>query len=192
MKVPLDIMIRTLGKAETDVADRKMIRYRSCRPPDTELRTQLRDLANARRRFGYRRLFIPLRQDGEPSRINRIYQLYPDTSISGRRVARELTTLIERRGKPELIVSDNGTEFTLNAMLAWAHEREISWHFIAPGKPTDNAFIEAFNGRFRAECLNAHWVLTLDDARTKMEEWRRYYNEDRPHGAIGNKCAIAL
>jgi putative transposase len=158
-------------------ADRKMIRYRSCRAPDTELRTQLRELANERKRFGYRRLFVLLRQQGEPSGINRIYRLYreegltvrkrrarrravgarapilvearpnarwsldfvhdqfacgrrfrilnvvddvtreclaaiPDTSISGRRVARELTALIEQRGKPGMIVSDNGTEFT--------------------------------------------------------------------------------
>jgi putative transposase len=161
-------------------ADRKMIRYRSRRPPDTELRARLRDLANQRRRFGYRRLYILLREEGEPSGINRIYRLYreeglavskrssrrkavgtrapilveakpnarwsldfvhdqlacgrrfrilnivddvtheclaaiPDTSISGRRVARELTTLLTRRGKPLMIVSDNGTEFTSNA-----------------------------------------------------------------------------
>ena len=171
-------------------ADRKMIRYRSRRPAETELRTRLRDLANARRRFGYRRLFILLRQEGEPSGINRIYRLYreegltvrkrrarrravgtrapilvearanarwsldfvhdqfasgrrfrilnvvddatreclaaiPDTSISGRRVVRELTDLIERRGKPGLIVSDNGTEFTSRAVLAWAQESQI-------------------------------------------------------------------
>ena len=61
--------------------------------------------------------------------------------------------------------------------------------FSRPGKPTDNAFIEAFNGRFRAECLNAHWFLTLADARKKLEDWRRYYNEERPHGAIGHKTA---
>ena len=64
--------------------------------------------------------------------------------------------------------------------------------FSRPGKPTDNAFIEAFNGRFRAECLNQHWFLTLADAREKMEDWRRDYNEVRPHGAIGNKVPIAL
>ena len=64
--------------------------------------------------------------------------------------------------------------------------------FSRPGKPTDNAFIEAFNGRFRAECLNQHWFLTLADARKKMEDWRRDYNEVRPHGAIGNKGPISL
>src|ERR1700710_2561372 len=158
-------------------ADRKMIRYRSCRPPDTELRVRLRELANARRRFGYRRLFVLIRQQGEPSGKNRIYRLYreeglsvrkrrarrravgarapilvearpnarwsldfvhdqfangrrfrilnivddvtreclaaiPDTSISGRRVARELTVLLGGRDKPGMIISDNGTEFT--------------------------------------------------------------------------------
>ena len=78
----------------------------------------------------------------------------PDTSISGRRVARELTAIIERRGKPGSIVSDNGTEFTCNAMLAWCKDTGIDWHFIAPGKPMQNGFVESFNGRMRDECLN--------------------------------------
>ena len=68
----------------------------------------------------------------------------------------------------------------------------VTLDFSRPGKPTDNAFIEAFNGRFRAECLNAHWFLTLADAREKLEDWRKYYNEDRPHGAIGNKTPVCL
>ena len=68
----------------------------------------------------------------------------------------------------------------------------VTLDFSRPGTPTDNAFIEAFNGRFRAECLNAHWFLTLADAGEKLEAWRRYYNEDRPHGAIGNKPPISL
>jgi putative transposase len=74
----------------------------------------------------------------------------------------------------------------------WAYAHDVILDFSRPGKPTDNAYIEAFNGRFRAECLNAHWFLTLDDARSKMEEWRRYYNEDRPHGAIGQIPPILL
>jgi putative transposase len=98
-----------------------------------------------------------------------------------------------RRGAyPKTIRVDQGTEFVSRDMDLWAYARGVTLDFSRPGKPTDNAFIEAFNGRFRAECLNAHWFLTLDDARLKMEEWRRYYNEDRPHGAIGNKCPIAL
>jgi putative transposase len=176
-------------------ADRKMIRYRSKRPPETELRARLRDLANQRRRFGYRRLFILLRDQGEPSGVNRIYRLYreegltvrkrkarrravgtrtpilveakvnarwsldfvhdqfalgrryrilnivddvtreclaaiPDTSISGKRVARELTAIMNARGKPGMVVSDNGTEFTSNAILAWAKDHRVEWHYI--------------------------------------------------------------
>src|SRR4051812_5733915 len=86
----------------------------------------------------------------------------PDTSISGRRVARELTTLIEQRGKPGMIVSDNGTEFTSNAMLAWAEQHNIAWHFIAPGKPMQNGFCESFNGRMRDELLNETLFFGLD------------------------------
>ena len=74
----------------------------------------------------------------------------------------------------------------------WAYAHNVVWDFSRPGKPTDNAFIESFNGRFRAECLNAHWFLTLDDAQQKLEDWRRYYNEERPHGAIGKKAPITL
>jgi putative transposase len=93
---------------------------------------------------------------------------------------------------PKTIRVDQGSEFVSRDLDLWAYARGVTLDFSRPGKPTDNAFIEAFNGRFRAECLNAHWFLTLDDARAKMEEWRRYYNEDRPHGAIGNKCPISL
>jgi transposase InsO family protein len=231
-------------------ADRKMIRYRSCRPPDTALRKQLRELANERKRFGYRRLFILLRQNGEPSGINRIYRLYreegltvrkrharrravgvrapiivealpnarwsldfvhdqfacgrrfrilnivddvtreclaaiPDTSISWRRVVRELTALIEWRGTPGMIVSDHGTEFTSNAMLAWAQERKVAWHFIAPGKPMQNGFCESFNGRMRDELLNESLFFGLDHARAKITDWIDDYNQRRPHSALG-------
>jgi putative transposase len=100
--------------------------------------------------------------------------------------------LIKRRGKPGMIVSDNGTEFTSNAMFAWAQDNTVVWHFIAPGKPMQNGFCESFNGRMRDDLLNEHWFLTLADAREKLEDWRKYYNEDRPHGAIGNKPPICL
>lgn len=222
-------------------ADRKMVRYRSCRPPDTELRARLRDLANERRRFGYRRLFILLRREGEPSGVNRIHRLYreeglsvrkrrarrkavgarapilvearpnarwsidfvhdqlangrrfcvlnivddvtkqclgaiPDTSISGRRVARELTEIIERHGKPGMIVSDHGTEFTCNAMLAWCRDNGVDWHFIAPGKPMQNGFVESFNG-MRDELLNETLFFDLNDARAKIATWIADYND---------------
>ena len=231
-------------------ADRKMIRHRSHRPAETELRARLRTLANERRRFGYRRLFVLLQQDGEPSGINRIYRLYreegltvrkrrarrraagtrapilveaaanarwsldfvhdqfasgrrfrilnivddvtreclaaiPDISISGRRVARELTALIERRGKPGMIVSDNGTEFTSNAMLGWAQDNRIVWHFIAPGKPMQNGFCQSFNGRMRDEFLNESLFLGLDHPRETIARWVADYNQRRPHSALG-------
>ncbi|CDX61629.1 conserved hypothetical protein [Mesorhizobium plurifarium] len=99
-----------------------------------------------------------------------------DNSLSGERVVRELDAIAKWRGYPLMVVSDNGTELTSNAMLKWQQDRGVEWHYIAPGKPTDNAFIESFNGKFRSECLNAHWFLTFDDARLKMEEWRKDYN----------------
>jgi putative transposase len=109
----------------------------------------------------------------------------PDTSISGRRVARELTTLIERRGKPGMIVSDNGTEFTSNAILASAEEHNITWHFIAPGKPMQNGFCESFNGRMRDELLNESLFFGFDHARTRIADWTNDYNGQRPHSALG-------
>ncbi|WP_433934507.1 IS3 family transposase [Brevundimonas diminuta] len=231
-------------------ADGKSVRYRSCRQPDTALRERLRALAVERRRFGYRRLFVLLRREGEPSGKNRIYRLYreegltvrkrrsrrraigtrapilvearpnarwsldfvhdqfatgrrfrilnvvddvtreclaaiPDTSISGRRVARELTALIARRGPPAMIVSDNGTEFTSTAILAWAQDQGVDWRYIAPGKPTQNGFVESFNGRMRDELLNESLFFGLDHARQKVAAWALDYNTRRPHSSIG-------
>src|SRR5918994_5188674 len=108
-----------------------------------------------------------------------------DTSISGKRVARELTALVAWRGKPELIVSDNGTEFTSNAMLTWAEEAKVDWHFIAPGKPMQNGICEAFNGRMRDELLNETLFRDLDHARSALARWVADYNESRPHSALG-------
>ena len=237
-------------------ADRKMIRYRSRRPPDVELRSRLRDLANQRRRFGYRRLFILLREQGEPSGVNRIYRLYreegltvrkrrsrrravgtrtpilveakvnarwsldfvhdqlahgrrfrilnivddvtreclaaiPDTSISGKRVARELTMLIGTRGRPQIIVSDNGTEFTSNAMLGWAKGHDVDWHYIAPGRPMQNGYIESFNGRMRDELLNESLFIDLVQARQLISAWVTDYNTARPHSSLGYKTPAA-
>jgi putative transposase len=238
-------------------ADRKTVRYRSRRPSDAALRARLRELANQRRRFGYRRLFILLRREGEPSGVNRIYRLYreeglavrrrrsrrkavgirapipveakanarwsvdfvhdqmangrrfrilnivddvtreclgaiPDTSISGVRVARELTAIIDRRGKPAMVVSDHGTEFTSNAMLAWSAETGVAWHFIAPGKPTQNGFVESFNGRMRDELLNECLFFGLADARLAIGDWVNDYNTTRPHSSLDYKTPAAF
>jgi len=238
-------------------ADRTTIRYRSRRPPELELREKLRDLASRRRRFGYRRLFVLLREEGEASGINRIYRIYreegltvrkrrarrravgtrvpilieakanarwsldfvhdqfacgrrfrvlnivddvtreclaavADTSISGRRVARELTELIARRGKPGMIVSDHGTEFTSNAILAWAKDAAIEWHYIEPGKPMQNGFCESFNGRMRDELLNETLFLGLAHARSLIADWVIDYNEVRPHSSLGYRTPAAF
>ena len=238
-------------------ADRKMVRYRSRRPPEAELRTRLRELANERRRFGYRRLFIMLRREGEPSGINRIYRLYreeglgvrkrkgrkraigvrapipvearpnarwsldfvhdqmangrrfrilnitdditheclaaiPDTSISGHRVARELTAIIECRGKPGMIVSDNGTELTSHAIFTWCKDHKIDWHYIAPGKPMQNGYVESFNGKMRDELLNETLFFSLDQARKFITAWVDDYNTSRPHSALNYQTPAAF
>lgn len=231
-------------------ADRSTVRYRRRRPDDAEVRSRLRDLAAERRRFGYRRLHILLRQEGFALNRKKTQRLYreeglavrrrrgrkralgraapivtvaaanmrwscdfvhdqfangrrfrilnviddvtkeclaaiPDTSISGARVARELQAIIDRRGKPEMIISDNGTEFTSNAMLAWAAEAKVAWHFIQPGKPSQNGVCEAFNGRMRDELLNETLFFGLDHARQALRRWVADYNGRRPHSAIG-------
>ena len=233
------------------------MRYRTRRPDDAPLRARLRALAHERRRFGYRRLFILLRREGETSGRNRIYRLYreeglsvrkrkarrravgtrapiiiaqranvrwsldfvhdqfaggrrlrilnivddvtreclasvPDTSLSGQRVARELTRLVAEHGKPAMIVSDNGTEFTSNAILAWAQERRIAWHYIAPGKPMQNAYIESFNGRMRDELLNETLFLSLVQAREIITAWVADYNAERPHSSLGYQTPAAF
>jgi len=111
--------------------------------------------------------------------------LIPDTSISGRRVARELEAIIAHRGRPATIVSDYGTELTSNAILAWADEARVGWHYIAPGKPQQNGFIESFNGRLRDELLNETLFRSLPHARAVLETWRWDYNHERPHSKLG-------
>lgn len=114
-----------------------------------------------------------------------------DTSISGRRVARELTALVARRGSPGLIVSDHGTEFTSNAMLAWSEETGVPWHFIAPGKPMQNGICEAFNSKMRDELLNETLFFGLDHARSAVARWVADYNSARPHSALGYQTPVA-
>jgi putative transposase len=110
-----------------------------------------------------------------------------DTSISGARVVRELERLVAGRRLPAMVVSDNGTELTSVAVLRWAEERGVEWHYIAPGKPQQNAFVESFNGRLRDECLNEHVFGSLAEARRLIEAWREDYNRVRPHGSLGGR-----
>lgn len=109
-----------------------------------------------------------------------------DVSIGGARVCRILDRLFTTRPLPETLILDNGPEFAGTALDAWAAQHGVHLHFIQPGKPVQNAFIESFNGKFRDECLNEHWFLTVPEARLVIEAWRREYNEERTHSTIGD------
>jgi putative transposase len=111
--------------------------------------------------------------------------LVAGTSLPGGRVARELDAIIAARGRPLMVVSDNGTEPASTAILRWCQERGVEWHHIAPGKPTQNAFIESFNGRLRDACLKETLFRSLGHARAILGAWRDDYNHVRPHGALG-------
>lgn len=236
---------RTLG------VPRASHRYKSKRPPATELVARLRRLAAERPRFGYRRLHVLLRRQGVDVNHKRVYRVYRDeglavrirrrrrfaasprmtlpaptrpgerwsmdfvsdhlangrrfrilttvdccsrkspgvlvdTSIGGDRVVRFLDELCLDGGFPEMIEIDNGPEFISNALDRWAYQRGVRLHFIRPGKPTDNAFIESFNGKLRDECLNANWFDTLEQTRQIIYEWWKDYNERRPHSSLGD------
>jgi putative transposase len=232
-------------------ADRTSIRYRSGRPDDMAIRARLRELAGARRRFGYRRLQVLLKREGivmNHKKLRRLYReerlqvrrrsgrkralgtrapmtlpqgpnqrwsldflsdafsdgrrfrilaivddftreclaLVADTSLPGLRVVRELDALIATRCRPAMIVSDNGTELTSMAMLRWSQETRVEWHYIAPGKPQQNAFVESFNGRLRDELLNETLFTSLNHAREALSIWKEDYNTVRPHSALAN------
>jgi putative transposase len=228
----------------------KTYRYASRRPDDTVVRGRLKELAQQRRRFGYRRLHILLRREGIALNHKKLFRLYReerlavkkrggrkralgtrapmtlprrpnqrwsldfvsdmladgrrfrvlvvvddftreclalvvDTSLSGFRAARELGALVAARGRPLMIVSDNGTELTSRAILQWQEDQAVEWHYIVPGKPMQNGFVESLNGRFRDECLNEHLFRSLSAARRLIEDWRTDYNAARPHTSLG-------
>jgi putative transposase len=230
---------------------RSSYRYQGKREDRLGLVEKLRALAEQRRRFGYRRLYVLLRRQGLRINHKRVYRLYRqeglslrlrrrkrlrsamrmalptperpnqrwsmdfvsdftaegrrlkiltvvddftrysaaievDTSIPGARVVQVLERLAEEDRLPEVIVTDNGPEFTGKALDSWAYKHKVRLDFIRPGKPVENAFIESFNGRLRDECLNEHWFLNLRDAREKIESWRLDYNGSRPHSSLGN------
>jgi putative transposase len=229
--------------------DHSIWRYQPRRADDSALRQRLRELAQERRRFGYRRLGWLLAREGHAMNCKKLYRLYReeklmvrrrggrkralgtrapmvlprtinqrwsldfvsdtlsdgrrfrilavvddfsrecltmvvDTSLGGVRVVRELERLALARATPQIIVSDNGTELTSGAVLRWAIDR-VAWHYIQPGKPVQNAFIESFNSRLRDECLNEHVFVSLREAREIIEAWRHDYNHVRPHSSLG-------
>jgi putative transposase len=215
------------------------------------LKVRLRELAEERRRWGYRRLHVLLQREGWTVNSKRVYRIYVeqklmvrrrkrrrricaqarvllaapmranetwtmdflqdalasgrkvrtlsiedaytremlaievDTSLPSLRVVRVLEKLRQQRALPVRIVIDNGTEFTAKALDQWAYEHKVTLHFITPGRPMENGYIESFHGKFREECLNEHWFLNLDDARETIESWRIDYNRVRPHSSLG-------
>ena len=238
--------------------DRSTYHYRSKRTGQAPLMKRIREIAETRVRYGYRRIHVLLRREGwrvNAKRVCRLYremglqlrskspkrrvkaklrsdrqtasaanevwamdflhdQLFDGTklrvlavvdiftryspAIDVRRSYRgsDVVATLERAaavaGYPKVIRVDNGPEFVSRDLDLWAFVKDVTLDFSRPGKPTDNAFVESFNGKFRAECLNASWFLSLDDARRKCEAWRRDYNDVRPHSAIGNKVPSEL
>ena len=231
--------------------DRSSHRYQSIRGDQAVLRKRIRDLAAARVRYGYFRLYILLRREGWRINHKRVYRLYREEGLSmrlrrprrhvmaahriarpaagtvnecwsmdfvsdalfdgrriraltvvdnftreslaievgqgitGEQVVAVMNRIAATRGAPKSIRVDNGPEFVSRALDQWAYLHQVTLDFSRPGKPTDNALVESFNGRLRDECLNTNWFLSLDDAKRKIEAWREHYNESRPHTALG-------
>jgi putative transposase len=136
--------------------------------------------------------------DGRKTRVLAVVDMFTreclrlevDTSIKGQRVVTALSQIASMRGLPEHIIVDNGPEFISNVLDAWAYERGVKLHFIRPGKPVDNAYMESFNGKFRDECLNQNWFMSLGHARQVIEKWRVDYNMVRPHSSLDNMTPI--
>jgi putative transposase len=232
--------------------ERSSYHYRSRRPDQAPLRNRIREIAETRVRYGYRRIHVLLKREGWQVNAKRVYRIYTEEGLQlrnkapkrrvsaklredrssptgpnevwamdfmsdqlfdGRRirvlplidaftrlspaievglryrgadVVETLDRVIRVYGRPKTIRVDNGPEFISRELDLWAYMNGVALDFSRPGKPTDNAFIESFNGSFRAECLNASWFLSLDDARSKCEAWRVDYNVSRPHMALGN------
>jgi putative transposase len=180
-------------------AERLMVRRRSGRKRALGMRAPLALPAAANQRWSVDFVHDQM-VDGRRFRIFAVVDdctreclaLVADTSIPGLRVARELDRIIAGRGKPAAIVSDNGTELTANIMLRWADDHRVAWHYIAPGKPIQNAFVESFNGRLRDELLNETLFRSLPHARATLEAWRRDYNAERPHSRLGWLTPLAF
>src|SRR5262245_11976037 len=238
--------------------DTSTYHYKGRRGDQAVLRKRVREIAETRVRYGYRRIHVLLRREGWRVNAKRVYRIYREQGLqlrnkvpkrrvkaklrddrraavranetwamdfvhdqlaTGRKLrvltvvdtytryapaivprfsfkATDVVAVLDevcgKLGDPATIRVDQGSEFVSRELDLWAYLQGVELDFSRPGKPTDNAFIESLNGKFRAECLNAHWFMSLEDARRKMEDWRRDYNEQRPHSAIGNRRPIEL
>ena len=231
---------------------RSVFYYREETDMDIDLRRRMIELAQERKRFGYRRVHLMLLREGWNVNHKRVYRIYQeeklsvrkrkrkkgsgyrgeapvrpngpgkrwsmdfvhdslanglrirtlnivddftrecvaievDTSINGKKVARVLERLRSERGLPDVLLSDNGPEFTGKDMSNWAYARNQKHQYIQPGKPVQNCFVESFNGKFRDECLNEHWFQNIEYARSIIYDWKIDYNQNRPHSSLGGK-----
>ena len=228
-------------------------RYESSQEPRTALRLRIREIAQVRVRYGYRKIRVLLNREGWKVGKKLVYRLYREEgltlrhkprrnrraalhrrerfrptapnqvwgldfvadqladgrrfraltildvftreslaidvgqSLKGEDVVRALNTIGQKRGAPKFLFCDNGSEFTSQSMDLWAYHNRVQIDFSRPGKPTDNAYVESFNGTLRAECLDVHWFATLTEAKQIIEAWRREYNESRPHRSLGER-----
>jgi putative transposase len=238
--------------------NRSLYVYKSIRGGQADLTHRIKQIAETRVRYGYRRIHVPLLREGWHVNPKRVYRLYRELGLqlrhkpqkrrvkaklredrtdairpndtwamdfvhdqlaTGKKLrvltvvdifskfspvvdprfsyrAEDVVMILEKvcgkTGYPKTIRVDQGSEFISRDLDLWAYHRGVVLDFSRPGKPTDNALVESFNGKFRAECLNTLWFMSLDDARRKMEAWLKDYNEARPHSAIGNKTPISL
>lgn len=227
--------------------------YQSVREPRTALRLRMREIAQTRVRYGYRKIGVLLKREGWKVGKKLVYRLYREEGLTlrqtrrrkrraalrrheryrptapnqawsldfvtdqladGRRfraltimdvftreslaievgqklkgddVVQVLNAIRQKRAVPKLLFCDNGAEFTSQIVDLWAYHNRVQIEFSRPGKPTDNAYVESFNGTFRAECLDVHWFMTLTEAKQVIESWRQEYNESRPHRSLGER-----
>ena len=226
--------------------------YRSVKDPRNDLRARMREIAQTRVRYRYRRIHVLLKREGWTLSKNQMYRLYDEEQLQlrsklakrhkmvvlrrqrvkpaasngvwsldfvsdqlangmrfrtltiidifsrealaievgqrlgGEHVVAALNRLVAQRKAPEYLFVDNGSEFSGRLLDLWAYHHKVRIDFSRPGKPTDNCYVETFNGSFRDECLNTHWFESIEDARVSIEAWRRDYNESRPHTALND------
>jgi putative transposase len=194
---------------------RSLYCYRSRRPDSAPLRARIEEIAAVKRRYGYRRVYLRLRREGWQVNRKRVYRLYHEAGLAVRRRKRKRIGVFERKPLPKptapnvswsmdfvadgliggrrlrcLTIVDDCTresEFDGKVLDQWAYRNDVRLSFIRPGKPNENAYIESFNGKFRDECLNEHWFISLAHARSIIEAWRIEYNIERPHSSLGNR-----
>ncbi len=154
---------------------------------DRAITLRIREIAETRIRYSCPRIHIQLRREGWPVNHKKTHRIYCGKSLKGEDVVRIMEALrVPDKRLPVRIQTNNGSEFISKSLDKWAYEHGVTMDFSRPGKPTDNPFIESFNGSLRDECLNIHWFLPLEDAQEKLDNWRREYNHERTHSSLND------